>query len=572
MKETHRRAVAIAGVLAGLVLAGASTAEAQQVCRRMPSMDVKRLMVTTLRTPDKALAVQASDAIRERLEREYSCQELIIISRNDIFNSLTASGYDTASALSPNDAKLLGGLVRADEYIAGSVTRSGSEIRTDVNLVLQRDPALVQPLGSFTDDRLSDIARAVSSELEQARKQIEAEDKCVAALRAGNEEEAIQHANFGIQQYPRATLARLCKQAAYEELGFPPDSMLRIANEILEIDPRSRLALHVAAIAYQATGQDQEAVEAWTTLVSLDPTNTGLVEQAIAYLVTSGNAAAAKPIIEEAVTQNPGDPGLLKTRFLVLLNIRDYSAAASAGEELARTDTSMADSTFFRQLVQAYTADSQPQMAAQAAARGVAKFPTNAVLHQLHAQNLRNTGQLQAAEQASRRALEIEPTIQGGWLQLAQIQNELGQPDSALVSLRQGLTHGADSAMIAQMAAALGGQVYRQADASKAQADWERVVPWYQFADSLQTGIGQPMPTTRFVLGYAALNVAQPLLQQAADGRNCELARRAQQYLNIAHIKLREGGSSSPEAAGQLLQWVMQAGPAAERQIEAFCR
>ncbi len=573
VRELHRRAIAIAGVLAGLGLSGvASTADAQQVCRRMPSMEVARLMVPTLRAEDRGLAVEAADALRDRLEREYNCQELIIISRNDIFNSLTASGYDTASALSPNDAKLLGTIVRADEYISGTVAQTDEGFRADLNLVLQRDPALVQPLGRFTGRRLSDIARAATSEIGQARKQIDAESKCVDALRAGNEEQAIQHADFGVQQYPRATLARLCKQAAYEELGFGPDSMLRIANEILEIDPRSRLALHVAAIAYQATGEDQHAVESWTTLVSLDPSNTGLVEQAISYLVTSGNAAAARPIIDEAAAQNPGDPDIQSLRFRVLLTIRDFKAAIVAGEELARTDTSRADSVFFRQLVQAYTADSQPQLAAETAARGVAKFPTNALLHQLHAQNLRTIGQLQQAEQASRRAVESDARIQGGWLQLAQIQNELNQPDSALASLRQGLASGADPAMIAQMASALGGQMYRQASSTKTVEDWERVIPWYELTDSLQTASGTPVPTTRFVLGFAAVNIAQPLLQQAAEERSCEKAQRAQAYLNVAQVKLREGGVANPENAGQLLQWVMQASPAADAQIKAFCQ
>ena len=572
MKASHLRVFAVAGVLGGLMLPGASVAEAQQTCRRMPSPDVARLMVLTLRAEDRAVGVEAADEIRNRLEREFNCQELIIISRNDIFNTLSVSGYDTAAALNPNDAKLLGQNVRADEYIAGSVQRSPEGFTANLNLVLQRDPALAQPLEPITGRRLGDVARAAVGQIKEARKQIDAEKKCVAALREGKNEEAVQHADYGITQYPRATLARLCKQAAYAQMNFPADSMLRIANEILQIDPRSRLALLSAARAYESTQQDEKAVQAWTTLISLDPTNTGLVEQATTYLVRSGNAAAAKPIIDEAVQQNPGDPDLQELRWLVLLTIRDWKAAIPVGEELARTDTAFADSTFFVRLVTAYQADSQPQRAAETAARGVAKFPRNTTLLMLLAQNARVSGQLQQAEQAIRQALAIDPRTPRGWLQLAQVRWDLGQPDSSMVALRQALANGEDSSLVAQSTLFFAGQIQSQANASKALADWERAIPFFTLADSLQTAAGQPQPQTRFLLGFAAYNVANALIAQLQQTKSCEVAQRAHQHVQLTATKVREGGTFNPDAAGQLMQWTMQALPFAEAQVKALCR
>ena len=571
MIRSHRLAVGLAGVLGALLLPGATTVEAQQTCRRPPGPEVHRLMVPTLRAEDKRIGVQAADELRERLEREFNCQELIIVSRNDIFNTLSVSGYDTASALNPNDAKLLGQNVRADEYISGVVRQTPEGFSADLNLVLQRDPALVQPLEPITGKRLGDIARAAATQIEAARKQVEAEEKCVAALRAGNNQEAIQHADFGVTQYPRATLARLCKQAAYAELNFPPDSMLRISSEILEIDPNSRLALLTAARAYQATNQDEKAVQAWAKLISLDPTNTGLVSQATEFLVRSGNAAAAKPIIEKAVQDSPGDPDLQELYWLVLLTIRDWKAAIPVGEELARIDTSFADTSFFVRLVTAYQADSQPQKAAEAAARGGAKFPQNATLAMLQGQNLRQIGQLQQAEVAVRRALTADPKFRQGWLQLAQIQYELNQPDSAISALRQGLANGEDANMVAQFALGLGGQLWQQANASKSQADWEKLIPFLTFSDSLQTAAGQPVPQTRFMLGFSHYSIAQAMLPGLQNAKNCEMARKAQQHVQITATKVREGGSFNPEAAGQLMQWTMQALPFVDAQVKANC-
>ncbi|HUF27128.1 MAG TPA: hypothetical protein VMM18_09140 [Gemmatimonadaceae bacterium] len=569
----HRQAIAI-GVLAGLAFAGSPAAlEAQQVCRSMPPLDVARIMIPSLRSSDPGLAVAAADELRDRLGRDFNCRDLIVISRNDIFNTLSQSGYDTASALTPNDARLLGQMIRADEYVAGSIAAMPEGgYRADLNLALSRDPALSQPLPTITGRRLSDVARDASREIREARKQLDAERRCVAALRASQYQQAIQHAEQGNLAYPRATLTRLCKATAYSQLEYSPDSILAITNEILEIDPRSRIALRLAAEAYEKTGQDQRAVEAWTTLISLDPTNAGLIENATRYLVSSGNAAAAKPIIDEAVQQNPGDPQLQRLRWLVLLTIRDWRGAIAQGEDLSRTDTAITDTTFFRQLVTAYAADSQFQQAAEAAARGVAKFPGNATLHMLHAQNLRTTGQLQQAQAAVQRALEVDSRIQRGWVQLAQIQYDLGQPDSAMRSVHLALESGEDPAFIAQYATSLGGQMYSRAQSAQALEDWERVIPWFQFADSIQTSLQAPVPTTRFVLGYAAVNVAQPVLQQASDQRSCELAQKGRAMLNLAQVKLREGGSAQPEAAGQLLQWVMSAGPSADGLVRTHCR
>lgn len=571
MIRMHRLAMGLAGVLGALLLPGASTVEAQQTCRRPPGPEVHRLMVPTLRAEDKRLGVQAADELRERLEREFNCQELIIVSRNDIFNTLSVSGYDTASALNPNDAKLLGQNVRADEYISGVVRQAGEGYTADLNLVLQRDAALVQPLEQVTGRRLGDIARAAVAQIKEARKQIEAEEKCVAALRASNNQEAIQHADFGITQYPRATLARLCKQAAYAQLNFPPDSMIRLSSEILGIDPNSRLALQAAARAYEATNQDEKAVQAWAKLISLDPTNTGLVSQATEFLVKSGNAAAAKPIIEQAVQDNPGDPDLQELRWLVLLTIRDWKAAIPVGEELARTDTAFADTTFYRQLVTAYQADSQFQQAAEKAAQGAAKFPNNTTLLMLQGQNLRTIGQLQQAEVAVRKALTIEPKFQRGWLQLAQIQWELNQADSAMSSLRQGLANGEDANVVAQYTLSLAGQLWQQANTSKALSDWERAIPFFQLSDSLQTASGQPNVQTRFLLGFSAYNAAQAMLPELAKAKDCEMSRRAQRYVQLAATKVREGGQQNPEAAGQLMQWTMQALPFVDAQVKANC-
>src|SRR3546814_1530173 len=50
-----------------------------------------------------------------------------------------------------------------------------------------------------------------------------------------------------------------------------------------------------------------------------------------------------KPIIEQAVEQNPGDPALTNLLFLIQLASKDWKGATKTGEDLARVDTAASD-------------------------------------------------------------------------------------------------------------------------------------------------------------------------------------------------------------------------------------
>ena len=580
MKATYRRALMAVGTLVASFGGGAlASLDAQQVCRVAPPDDVKRIMVPALRSSNKQLAVQAADEIRERLGRDFSCRDLLVISKNDIERTLVASGYRTDTALSPTDAKTLATLMRADEYISGSVVRTPeNEFQVEANLVLSRNNALVQPLPTVRTRRLDDAAKEVARHLDAAKKQMAAEQRCVALARQNNYVGAAAAAQQGIQAYPQSTLARLCLLEMYSQLNYGADSLVRVAEEILAIDPRSRIALEYAAVAYDSLKQDDKAVDAWTRLIAADPTNTRLVERATAYLLTSGQAARARPIIMEAVEQNPGDPALQRLKFLVLLTIRDWRAAYETGEELIKTDTAMADTTFFTRLVSAYANDSQPQRAAEAAARGIAKFPSNASLYALHAQTLRNAGQLQQSLVSARRAVELNPRIPRGWVLVAQTQMDLGQPDSSLASLRRAKEMNTDSTFLSQYALSLGNQAFRDANAMKdsasasaTRAKFQQAVRFLALADSV-ADVQQNKDNANFLLGISAFALGQSAATDAPRTKSCELARTAQDAFTLAQIHLPRGASVNQQAAGQYMQYLSQFTPVVDRQVRQFCR
>ena len=138
--------------------------------------------------------------------------------------------------------------------------------------------------------------------------------------------------------------------------------------------------------------------------------------------------------------ENPGDPSLVRLKWLILQATKDYAEAGATGEQMIKSDTAAADTSFFIRQASLYTLAEQPQKAAEVTARGVAKFKNNAALWSLNSQTQRNAGQLQAAVEAANTAIKLDPKAEHVYLRKAQAELDLKQPDSALASLRAGLT------------------------------------------------------------------------------------------------------------------------------------
>ncbi|HKR09499.1 MAG TPA: hypothetical protein VJS39_09940, partial [Gemmatimonadaceae bacterium] len=98
-----------------------------------------RVMIPTLQSTDKELGVQAAEAIRNQLQKQTNIRELVVVPKADINNSLTSSGYSTTEALAPGDAKALATLVRAPQYLEGSVTKTPSGFKIESRLIISRD-------------------------------------------------------------------------------------------------------------------------------------------------------------------------------------------------------------------------------------------------------------------------------------------------------------------------------------------------------------------------------------------------------------------------------------------------
>lgn len=571
MKARHRHALSLAALATGFgASAAVGTLGAQGRLNRVADPNAPRMMVPTLRSTDKNLGVQAAEAIRSRLGQDFSSKALWVIPKTDISGTLEAAGFPTTEALSATDASTLAKALRADEYLEGTVTKNGSTYRIESVLVVPRGLELLrQPLGPSEAGNMTAVASGVGKEIKAARAQLDGEKKCYALAREKKYAEAIAAGYAGVAAYPKATVARACILNAMFAAKAPNDSVLKVAAEMLAIDPRSRTALSLAAPAYMAKGDTTQAINTWSKLVSIDPGNTRVVEPVVSQIAASGRAPLAVPIIDAAVKENPGDSRLLDLQFRLLLAARDWKRAIAAAESAVQTDTALADTTYFTRLAGAYTADSQPAKAAETVSRGIAKFPNNANLYVLQSQTLRAAGQTQQSVEAIRRALAINPKIERGWLQLAQAQVDMNQFTEAVASLRSGAQAG--DSLAPAFALSIGNQRYKAGVASRKAEDFQTALTILTFADSITTA-PEGKAQAKFLTGVAALQLGQIQLNAAREAKSCPMAKQAQDNLVIAQVNLPAGGRFAPEPTKQALGALGQLAPYGDQLTKSLCK
>ncbi len=570
MKMLQRGALTMVALAAGLATQPLLLGAQQQQPLQRGQTPGPRFMVPILRSPERALGTQVADAIRERLAGEFLMRTLWIIPWSDIKNTLEASGYSSTEPLNPNDTKQLATLIRAAEYVEGTIARENGELSADLDMYLTRGgEGQVQPLAKVKGARPGDVARSIAKQVEEARKQLPHVETCMLSWRQNKHAEAIAAARKAIEVYPKSSLARLCILEIYNSQKLGADSIIAASEALLAIHPENRRALAMAADAYNEKKLEDKYIEALTKLLANNPTDVRLQERVVRALGESGKAQMARPIIDEAVKQNPGDPSLIRLQWQVYLALKDWKAALAVGEEMIKTDTAAADTSFYNALIAAYVTDSQPQKAAEAAARASTKFASNAGFLVAQAQLARRVGQLPQALDAINKAIALDPKNGSNYLQLAQIYTEMQQQENALTALRKALENGADKGQVGGMALSQGNVIYRKFNTSKDVNDLEKALPIVMWADSVNK-----TPLTALLIGAISVQLGQQLMEQANTEKSCEKATRAGDLFTEAQIHLPRAAAdqSNQATVAQLMTALQQLSTFPERQKAAFCK
>jgi tetratricopeptide (TPR) repeat protein len=582
-----------------------AAAPAVATAQRKPAQEFTRqvLLISNFVTDsgaDLRLARRIVDAVRSRTDKLSDSKEVDVVSGGDIRFELTKANFPNDSALSRSELRVLGNKFRTDEYIVGTVERSGSGVRVRSELVLARDERLIQPLPVATGTDADRIAEQIATAIVSLRLQLPHQRRCENHLRDGRADDAVRAAREGVAVAPRGTLVRTCLVMALRSKGVPAGTLLEEARAILAVNPQSPQALEAAAVALDTLKRREEAAAMWLRLVSTDSTNPALIERVVWALAFGGNSATAEPLILEASERYPDNLQLLRQRWHVLAENRRWPGAIEAGELVLAKDTSVVrDSTFFLKLATAYRANAQPFKSIEAVARGVALFPGDARLYSLYtqfvraeadtviprglalfprsaellalnAQLLRSRGKVAESLEASKLAVSIDSTLRQGELMIAQAEIELGRPDSALIALHRAIVRGEDSALVAQFALSKGNALSKAANGTKSRDDYRLAIRFLAFADSVR-----PSVQAKFLMGAAAFSIAQSALADAPAAtdrtQSCELARMGAESLPVAMSGIGAGQEVAPDAARQYLDYLGKLQPYVDRQLEVFC-
>jgi tetratricopeptide (TPR) repeat protein len=543
---------------------------------------------------------RVGDGIRDKLEDVVQKRETKIISGSLIRQSMEVSSLNPDTVLSLRELRQHGEFFRADELITGVATRTPAGVRLDANIVLWRDPRIRQPLPTVTHANLDRAVEQMARHIAAARVQLRFQRRCENALREGSASRSIGAAREGIVAYPRATLARTCLIWALRGSGAPANQVLEEALALLEIDPGAPHALEAAALAYDSLEQRAPAADMWLRLAATDSMNLELIERVVFSMAEGGNSRRAEPLIVRVSDEHPENLRLLRQKWRVANDNRSWALAVSSGERLlVIDDEAKADSIFYLRLATAYRANKQTFKAVELVARGVATFPgdsrlyalytqfvkaeadtaiarglelhpSSAELIALNAKDLQAKGRAEEALNASRRAVELDSTIAQGMLMIAQGEIDLGRPDSALATILRAVASGEDPSAVAQFALSKGSALLRAANGTKARPDFQLAMRFLAVADSLK-----PTPQTKFLLGAAAVSVAQTALTEAptiaAREESCVVSQLGADTIPLARASLEAGVDVSPEATKQYLEYLDVMSPYAERQIAAFC-
>ncbi|MEQ1691005.1 MAG: hypothetical protein ABMA00_06960 [Gemmatimonas sp.] len=542
---------------------------------RVPDPNAKRVMVTVFKSAvpgarERNLGVLAADELRSRIMSDFPWKQVYALPKTEINGYLEASGFPTTEALAAHDARALATIVRADEYLTGSVVQTPTGFKLDVNLVLARDNALVQPIGSYEAPKMNAVAALAVKELKEARKQLDYEQKCVNSARDKKYDAALAFAKDGVLAYPKATLARICQMNVMIEQKAPDDQLLAIAREIVKLDPRSRPGLARLAESFRQLKMEDSAVVTLTALLATDPTNPRLQKDVVEAIAATANPKVARPVIDEAVAMNPGEPDLLRLRWLILLAVRDYKEAYAQGEELVKLDTSFADTTYFFKTASAYQADSQFQKAAETAARGLQKFPGHQTLTYTQIAALTQAGQSQQALDALEKAAAAKIVVENAGFLKITLLNALNRTAEVLPAAKELIAAGDTSTTLRQMIIKIGDDKRKSAQKNESATEFDEAVKIFMYADSVSKGAVKAQ--AGFLMGATYVTYGQLMLNTSIKEKSCQPAKDAKNYFAEAQINLPKGGATAVDAMRQLMGAVMQLDPEADKAVKAFCK
>ena len=588
----------LAGTLACIV---ASVAGAQ---RRPPQEFTRQgLLITNFAVAngvDLKTGRRVADEVRDQIAKLVDKRATLVIDDYDIRERMYRAGFNPDSTYTEHMIFSIGQSLRADEYVEGLVAKDPKGFKLTATVILMRDKRLRQPLPSVTAPTVDQAAAVMAKHLHASLVQSVYVRRCENSLRELKAAQGITQSREAIAQYSNSVLSRICLTWALRQTGATASAVLDVSEQVLAIDPKSFHALESAAISLDSLRRRDAAADMWLRVAATDTTNLELALRVIDALVKGGSAKRAEPFVLKLSDSDRENLKLAQQKWRVTFETKNWARALEAGEFMAKKDSlARTDSTFWLRMATVYRNSNKPFKAIETLAyavnsfpgdprlyslytqyvkteadtvlpRGLGLFPKSAELQAINARELRTRGKLAESLEASRKAMELDSTMSQGEMMVAQLELELGRPDSALSAMRRALSRGDDSSMVAQFALSKGNALYRAANGTHASNDFAVALRFLAFSDSIRHTV-----QATFLMGATALGLAQAALTEAPKltdkVESCRLAKLGSDMIPVARSGLQAGQDAYGDAAKQSLEYVTQLETYVAPQVTAFC-
>ena len=564
----QRQAITAAALLA--VVFAPKMAEAQRNAQPVPIF-----VAVTFRSPgEPKLGIETAEAIRQRMIRFFPQpalrpNQLRIVKQEEINNALTGSGYPADSAITTTDLRDLGKQMGANESMEGTIKRTAQGVEARARFYVLSNVNAPEVLPVIVAKDAGEAGRKIAEMYVQARKELPDYEKCKNAIIQNNFDAAVTADKAAMVQFDKGVLPRACLLTAYQKLyeqkKLPLDSVTKVANEIIAIDPENEIALGQLVDAYRVMGDTAKVIDLSRRLYALNPSNLQQARSLVDVIVVYGAPDKALLIVDDMMKNNPGDASIIETQWKLLQAMGQWKRAIAAGEEMVKFDTAKADTAYFRRQIGAALQDSQPQLALQFLARVTAKFPRDVALLQAYSDQLRKQGQLQQALEVAKKVIAVDPKVPQGYSTIVFLYTQMGQADSAVAFARTALVT-ADSATRDQIGKGL--LTLISPALNKAQSDTGAAVPvdvqrqnWtdvYRLSAAVDSIV--PQAQSAFLMSFSAFNLAMnalnrigPLSQARNNTQACAELKTASDMVLIVDLNMARGGRFNPNAAANIL-------------------
>jgi len=208
-----------------------------------------------------------------------------------------------------------------------------------------------------------------------------------------------------------------------------PEAALAAFDICLTAKPGYDKALYGKAIALQALGKTDEAMQLYTKLLPANGANADLLANMIGLALKQGDDAKVRDYCDKLLRVKPGARPAFEGLVAAAIARGDFKTAAQQGAQLVKIAPDSFEAWF--NLGIAYQKTNRLEQAGQAYSEAIKIRPDSGLPYANLGATLQERGDVPAARKAYERALQLEPGHTGALWNLANVFERLGNNEEA---------------------------------------------------------------------------------------------------------------------------------------------